>query len=301
MPQSGDRDDQKGKGQGPGSGKDAPRRPSNPGALPRTTTGPVKLPSNPGTLPRTTSGPIKRSLSGPIPVPNGLQLDLERVHQTDLQKQLLTSAFGQGADPARGKLIGQPSSHPPVAVARDANPKATYDGVTPAPGVTSRDIWTALRIPVLNGPEHRSAEAYQRVLDQFAVAHNPRYEPDAPDKLRAHIFVWDVTRAMNAEIPHFVGPRELSLAQTADWLRHEGPMRGWRHLDAATALEAANHGCPVVAVPKEVRVPMVAMVIPGAAGPDGKPRLATAGKKRGRALSTNEALGVFAAAYFAHE
>jgi len=35
-------------------------------------------------------------------------------------------------------------------------------------------------------------------------------------------------------------------------------------------------------------------------GPDGKPRFAAAGKKRGNDLGLNEALGVFAAEYFVH-
>jgi hypothetical protein len=146
----------------------------------------------------------------------------------------------------------------------------------------------------------RSADAYEQVINQFAVGTNPRYEPDGPDKPRAHIFVWDVTKAMNAEIPHFVGPKEMGLGQTVDWVRLEGPMRGWRKVPAPDAIEQALLGCPVVALPKDPRTKMIAMVRPAPAGANGQPRFATAGKSRANDLGLLEALGVFAAEYFVH-
>ncbi len=174
------------------------------------------------------------------------------------------------------------------------------DGRTPAPGLSSRDAWKATDAPCQNREGDRSPDAYQLVIDQFAVGHNERYVEDGPGKPRAHIFVWDVTRAMNAEVPHFAGPKELSLGQTCDWVRHEGPMRGWLRTEAAAALEAANAGYPVLALPKDSRVKLVAVVRPGRPGTDGKPRLAAAAVARGTDLGTFEALGVFAVEYYAH-
>jgi hypothetical protein len=175
-----------------------------------------------------------------------------------------------------------------------------FDGTKPAPEVTSRDIWRQLNPPMQNREGKRSGDAYEQVINQFAVGSNPRYEPDGPDKPRAHIFAWDVTKAMNAEIPHFVGPKEMSLGQTVDWLRMEGPMRGWRKLPVTEALEQAQQGCPVVALPKDPRTKMIAIVRPAPAGPNGQPRFAAAGKARANDLGLLEALGVFAAEYFAH-
>ena len=148
----------------------------------------------------------------------------------------------------------------------------------------------------------RSPETYRMVINQFAVGHNPRYEPDAPDKPRGHIFIWDVSRAMNCEIPHFVGAKEMSLAQTVDWLRHEGPMRGWTRASIPDAHEAAQQGMLAVLVPKDIKLKQLAIVLPDPeTAPDGKPFVAAAGKARGNKLKLGDALGVFLAECFVHQ
>lgn len=175
-----------------------------------------------------------------------------------------------------------------------------YDGVRPAKEVVSRDLWKAINAPVQSRAGRRSAQLYKLVIDQFAVGHNPRYEPDAPDKPRAHIFVWDVTRAMNCEVPHFVGPRELTLAQTVDWIRHEGPMRGWRRVDFSEAAEATAEGQCVIAMPKDIKVKLLGVCRPKETTPDGKPKIAAAAKGRGNSLVSFLAFGTDQLEYFVH-
>ena len=148
----------------------------------------------------------------------------------------------------------------------------------------------------------RSAALYAQAINQFAVGHNPRYTPDAPDKPRAHIFVWDVSRAMGTEIPHMVGARELSLGQTLDWLRYEGNQRGWIKVLPGTAVEAVNEGKPVVVTPKQgaSKLALLAIMRPGPVAPGAHPRVAAAAKGRGNDISAPEALGVFSFEYFMH-
>jgi hypothetical protein len=262
-------------------------------AVARTPTGAV--PAQPLTSRTTTAAmPAAQAAAGPLSVAQGA------VTPSGYQKKILASSFKANDRTQLDAMLGK--TRAPVDDGDD-EPTAvglSFDGRTPAKGVTSRDVWKAINAPVQSREGRRSFKLYRLVIDQFAVGHNERYADDAPGKPRGHIFVWDVTRAMNAEVPHFSGAKELNLAQTVDWLRHEGPMRGWQRADAATAQGGANEGYPVLAIPKEIRLKLIAVVRPGELGTDGKPRLAAAAKVRGNDLSTNEALGVFAVEYFAH-
>ena len=301
---------QGGKGQG-GSGPG--QRTSTSGATPAART-------NPGTgLPRTaTSGstPAARTATGEqavrrSPTLSSLPNVRAGVNAFELgaipdsksyKKKIDRSAFDGAEEHTQvDALLGARRVVTPPPEEESTSVGKVFDGTTPPKELTSRDLWKAINAPLQSREGRRTADLYKQVLNQFAAGHNPRYEPEEPSRLRAHIFVWDVTRAMNAELPHFVGARELSLAQTCDWLRQEAPMRGWRRADAEGAAAAANAGKPVVAVPRDSSVRAIAMVRPGELGPDGRPRFAAAGLKRGNDLSTQEALGVFAVEYFFHD
>src|SRR5439155_20490606 len=93
----------------------------------------------------------------------------------------------------------------------------TFDGITPANELTNRDLFKAVQAPVQSREGRRGKDLYQQVINQFAVGNNARYQPDGPDRGRAHIFIWDLSRAMNCEVPHFFGANEMSLGQTIDW------------------------------------------------------------------------------------
>ncbi len=225
---------------------------------------------------------------------------------TPFQKAQLSSAF-QGAREAQSKAtlartLGKTAT--PLFSDDEDEPTAIgakFDGENPAKELVNRDLWKAVQAPVQSREGRRSPEIYRTVINQFAVGNNPRYENDAPDKPRGHIFIWDVSRAMNCEIPHFVGAKELSLAQTVDWLRHEGPMRGWQRASVDDAHQAALSGYLAIALPKDIKIKLLAILLPEEArAADNKPFVAAAGKMRGNKLKLADALGVFAVDCFIH-
>jgi hypothetical protein len=215
---------------------------------------------------------------------------------TTTQKDLLGSGFADsGAARRRDAMIGGL----PGRITHDELPAAAAS-VASAAELTTRDVWKAIVAPVQSVHGQRSGATYARVLAQFNVGTNPRYEPDGPEKNRGHIFIWDVTRAMGCEIPHFVGAKELSLSQTCDWLRHEGPMRGWRKVSDNDVFGAAQAGYPLIAVPREIRLRQLAFIAPQAPN-GGRPLCTGAGLKRGADLPLLEVLGVRVVDYFGHE
>jgi hypothetical protein len=220
----------------------------------------------------------------------------------DPKKHLNANVFSSGSKMEARKTQLPSVWSGQVRAAREDLPSLDYDGTTPAEELAVRDVWRAIQPPVTSKEGGRSPKLYEQVINQFAVGHNARYEPDGPDKPRAHIFVWDVSRAMHAEIPHMVGARELSLIQTLDWLRYEGSQRGWVKVMPETAVEGANEGKLVVITPKVgvTKVALMAVVRPGGLSANGHPRVAAAAKMRGNDLSPQEAFGVFAFEYFMH-
>ncbi len=224
---------------------------------------------------------------------------------TAVQKSQLSSAF-QGDREAQSKARLALTLGNTAAPLYDDDDEPTalgvaYDGESPAKELVNRDLWKAVQAPVQSREGRRSAALYRMVINQFAVGNNPRYENDAPDKARGHIFVWDVSRAMNCEIPHFVGAKELSLAQTVDWLRHEGPMRGWTRATLEDAHQQALAGHLAIAIPKDIKIKHLAVILPeDDTAPDGKPFVAAAGNQRGKRLTLAQALGGFQADCFVH-
>jgi hypothetical protein len=141
----------------------------------------------------------------------------------------------------------------------------------------------------------RDAAAYDSVIDQFDVESNPRYRKnrDGRGETYCNIFVWDVTRAMTAEIPHWVNEggdpaevgcgRETTANTIVAWLQTHGTRFGWRPLDPAGAQQLANRGCPVVAAwCNDGGIGHVAVVRPGTLTDEG-PLVAQAGERNVRA------------------
>lgn len=265
-------------------------------------TGSLPVQSSPG--PKTASQPAAQPLAHLTQQPGSVTISGAR-KLTDVQKSQLSSAF-QGAREAESKAKRA------LALGKTARPFADdedeptsigkhFDGNTAPTELTNRDVWKAVQAPAQSREGRRSADVYKNVIDQFAVGTNPRYEPDAPEKPRAHIFVWDVSRAMNCEIPHFVGAKELTLGQTVDWLRHEGPMRGWMRATEEDAHAAAQGGQLAVVLPRDIKLKLMAIVLPEAE-PDeyGKPWVAGAAKARGKRLTLAQALGSSNVEYFVH-
>ena len=93
------------------------------------------------------------------------------------------------------------------------------------------------------------------MINQFAAGNNPRYAHQNGSTY-CNIFAWDVTRAMGAEIPHWVDAsgnptvlkgNELNANAVNEWLHQHGARFGWRKTTLSDAVDQANQGCPVVA------------------------------------------------------
>ncbi|MDP1829046.1 MAG: hypothetical protein Q8L48_37635 [Archangium sp.] len=210
-----------------------------------------------------------------------------------IQKRLASSGFDEEERTQIDAMLGRSKS---VELDLDeeihTNTNEFYDGETPAEEVVDKETWRAVKAPVQSRPKRRSGRTLWSVIDQFAVGNNPRYSVISPAAdPRAHVFTWDVSMAMECEIPHNRGGREMTLAQTVDWVRLECIYRGWRKIDSAGALAAADRGELVVAISRDTKARALAIVRPGGAGDDGLPRVASAGRPRGNDLSVAQAIG----------
>jgi len=134
-----------------------------------------------------------------------------------------------------------------------------YDGIHPAPGTVSLNRAQYIHPPLTNGPGHRDPGIYSNLVNQFAVGHNPRYARTA-SATWCNIFLWDVSRAMGAEIPHWVDSHgdtaapgghahEININGGVDWMRTKGVgNHGWNPCLPAEAQERANEGRFAVAM-----------------------------------------------------
>lgn len=253
--------------------------------------------------------PAPRTSTGSIPAQSAVsEFSTSSSILTKTQKSQLGSQFADSsAERRRSSVIGMSV---PTAAQQAAAQEAEQESSSPAgtkfdgkdvPGVLQgRDVWIAVQAPLQSREGKRTKEIYEQLIMQFGVTVNPRYADEAPGKGRGHIFVWDVSRAMNCEIPHFVGAKELTLAQTCDWLRHEGPMRGWKRANS-DALEAANSGRLVIALPRETRTKHLAVVLPQEVPSDGSPRLTGICLKRDYNVHPREMFGAKAIDCFYHD
>lgn len=201
--------------------------------------------------------------------------------------------------PVLGKLAGGPAPAPtvPAPVARSGDPsrELLYDGSAPAPGTTEARRSFPTSPPVRGDPSNRNRMLYDNVINQFAVAVNPRYAQryDENGRMKStycNIFCWDVTRAMGAEIPHWVSRtgepvavgkgNEMNANDTNDWLQRHGARYGWRRVaDQNEAQALANRGHPTIAsMKKPGGIGHLAVIRPGEVTKSG-PAMAQAGAR----------------------
>jgi LysM repeat protein len=153
-----------------------------------------------------------------------------------------------------GQKINIPGATPPPVVTAAPGQAEVYDGHHPAPGTTSTSRALYSHPPLTNSPGQRDAGIYSQLINQFAVGDNPRYLAGHGETY-CNIFVWDVTRAMAAEVPHWIdsagniaapgapGANEININGGVNWMRSHGvPNHGWRSANAAQAQDAANQG-----------------------------------------------------------
>ncbi|HBU13051.1 MAG TPA: hypothetical protein DEB31_10140 [Clostridiales bacterium] len=154
--------------------------------------------------------------------------------------------------------------------AANTNTSNTMNQMQPVSGYTSGNVdytgipknpWEVANAALTNLPGQRSAATYRAVLNQFDVENNPRYAVNQKGEgdTYCNIYVWDATRAMGAEIPHYIdnttgAPKssggayisELTANEVNTWLNTHGEAHGWRKVSAEEAQYYANQGMPAV-------------------------------------------------------
>jgi len=122
------------------------------------------------------------------------------------------------------------------------------------------EAWRPATPAITSTEGTRSPGLYRAVIDQFRVESAERYKPFREGSTYCNIFLWDVTSAMGAEIPHYTDPetgapveypnikgaKPMGAIATDEWLGTYGPEYGWHEADAETAQRYANEGKPAV-------------------------------------------------------
>lgn len=130
---------------------------------------------------------------------------------------------------------------------------------TASQGIPSQS-WREANPLLTNHVGDRDTQTYRAVIDQFNVETNERYRVNkkGTGDTYCNIFTWDVTRAMGAEIPHYVDAsgvpvssgrndaKELDANKVNDWLNKYGATYGWRKVSPEEAQQYANTGMPAV-------------------------------------------------------
>lgn len=135
--------------------------------------------------------------------------------------------------------------------------KSTY--ATPGTGSYPSSMGNPCSPSIVNNVGNRSAAAYNKVIEQFDVENSARYTPYKNGSTYCNIYVWDVTSAMGAQIPHRVDSNgDIATSSTKNvkymtanamynWLGEKGKEYGWKEVSAEEAQKYANLGCPAVA------------------------------------------------------
>ena len=143
--------------------------------------------------------------------------------------------------------------------------RGVFNARMPDVSITGRAIvpveqWKPTTPAITSDPSSRSPELYRAVIEQFQVATEERYRPFRNGSTYCNIYVWDVTRAMGAEIPLYTDPstgepryypdtkgaKSMGAIAMDNWLGTYGRAYGWHEVDAKTAQLFANRGIPAV-------------------------------------------------------
>ncbi|MBE6843998.1 MAG: hypothetical protein E7510_14455 [Ruminococcus sp.] len=115
-------------------------------------------------------------------------------------------------------------------------------------------------VPHYRNVGKRSSQNYNKIIDQFNVAKNPRYRV-TNGSTWCNIYAWDVMRAMNVPFSHWIangkpltykeakktkGAYECGVTRHLKWLNTYGSKYGWRKVSANEAQKRANKGYPTL-------------------------------------------------------
>lgn len=141
--------------------------------------------------------------------------------------------------------------------------------------ITPQEAWKEISTDLISVESTRFPQQYITVCKQFDVVNNPRYQRNASGATMCNIYLWDCTKAMSCEVPHWVDPvtgvevpmgkgRELSANGVFDWFFAHGLDAGWMRCSAEQAKKRASAGYPTVVLWKNPgKIGHVAMVLPG--------------------------------------
>ena len=181
------------------------------------------------------------------------------------------------------------------------------------------EVWKPAVPAITNVEGERDPALYRAVLDQFNVEKAGRYRPFRNGYTYCNIYVWDVTSAMGAEIPHYTDPatgepryypdirgaNELGAISIDAWLREYGEAYGWREVDAQTAQRYANTGRPAVTTAGSIG--HVQMVCPSNDGSYDEVRGVTVAQAGSKVTNYSHISGIYSAGgqksvrYFVHD
>jgi hypothetical protein len=215
-----------------------------------------------------------------------------------------------GPRPALGSnprvLLGGETTGPQQVHRPDVN--LVYDGRAPAEGLSITHPETSLRAPVQSYPGQRTVIHTQNVINQYAVAVNPRYAPRAQEpRDSGHLFVFDVMSSQHTTLERAFSAgssgnfRPGTAAELWKWLNETAPSRGWRAVEGPALQEAAAKGLPIIALAKTAAGLRFAVVEPGPQRPGGKLLLASAHEPRGQRQTPEQIFGSSAVRYLAHD
>ncbi len=155
-------------------------------------------------------------------------------------------------------LAVQPTSLGYSAYSTYANTQTSTSGS----GIIPTESYKPSSPAITNYLNNRSASNYYSVINQFDVENNERYEvnKNGQGDTYCNIYVWDVTKAMGAEIPHYYdnetgevvsypdvqGAQCMTANKMQDWLTTTGKQYGWKEVSAEQAQAYANQGHPAV-------------------------------------------------------
>lgn len=164
-------------------------------------------------------------------------------------------------------------------------------------------------------PSCRCADHLLAVLGQFGVLSHVRYRPFRSENgtltTFCNIFLWDCTRALGCEIPHWADPvtgepvpvnhgEELSANKIVSWLATHGQRFGWMPITPEMANLLAHSGRPVVAVWANPHGPgHVVMLGPSADGSAG-PTIYQAGAQNLFGAPLSHGFGSIKPIFYAH-
>jgi hypothetical protein len=149
------------------------------------------------------------------------------------------------------------------------------------PSMKDPRAWIEVTPDLFVAPESRSADTYVAAMKQFEVETNPRYvrghdgDPKNGQETYCNIFLWDCTKALRCEVPHWVDPatgvevpigkgKELSANGVCDWFATHALKFGWMSCGKQQAQARATKGFPTVVLWKNTGgIGHVGMILPG--------------------------------------